>query len=373
MSSDRDSQIPALDGMRGFAVVLVFLFHGVGGTMQPLYEPHRYIWSGLAALILKITEPLSGGVEIFFVLSGYLITRSLLKSINLDGATIRSFYLRRRARIAPLYWLVLLILLLCGYPLLFLALSALFLMNFAPLLSINSDWLPIWSISVEVQFYILWPLLLRLLGPRHLLKLCLLIILISPVLRAVGIAHDLDTYSITFFRLDGLALGSAFALLINGVVRQELRLSKSVRRIFGICLTAFFFIVVFFPDLLDRQTLGGRIFSYEVWQIFALALIGFSLSPTRCFLWLNWRPLRKTGEWSYGILLFHPMLFYAFGLGLKKWHPLSDPRTQLWFVLVQAALIYVLTFILARISYVYFERPVYRLFSGKLRKGSPAS
>jgi peptidoglycan/LPS O-acetylase OafA/YrhL len=371
MSSEADELVPALDGVRGFAVILVLLFHGIGGTMQPLYEPHRYIWSGLAAFILKITEPLSGGVEIFFVLSGYLITRSLLKSVKLDGAAIRNFYLRRWARIAPLYWLVLLILLICGYPLFFLTLSALFLMNFAPLLSVNSDWLPIWSISVEVQFYISWPLLLRLLGPRHLLKLCLLIILISPVLRAVGIAHELDTYSITFFRLDGLALGSAFALLISGVGRQDMHLMEVVRKIFGICLTVFFFIVVFFPDLLDRQTLGGRIFSYEVWQVFALALIGFSLDPSRGFLWLNWRPLRKTGEWSYGIFLFHPMLFYAFGLGLKKWHPLSEPRAQLWFVFVQAALIYALTIILARFSYVYFERPVYRLFSGKLRAFLP--
>ena len=358
------SRVPGLDGIRGFAVALVLLFHGVGGTMQPLYEPHRYNWNGMAALILKVTEPLSGGVEIFFVLSGFLITFSLLNVRQLDADAIRRFYVRRWARVAPLYWLVLLVLLLAGYSLYFLSLSALFLMNFAPLLSVDSDWLPIWSISVEVQFYLVWPILLYLVGRRHLLKICLAVVFLSPLFRVIGIQHELDTYSITFFRLDGLALGSAFALVIFD---QPLGFLESIRKPLWLCLGSFFVIVFFFPDLLDRQTWGGRVFSYEVWQFLALSLIGFSFQLPRVLRWLDARVLRKTGEWSYGIFLFHPMLFYVTAIALRRWGPTQDPRAQLWFVFAQAFFIYFMTFILAWLSYEYFERPLYRRFAQRPR------
>src|SRR5260221_12612755 len=98
-----DSRVPELDGVRGIAILMVLLTHVFSFSMM------GRTWSGLPQLVLEITKPGWLGVDLFFVLSGFLITGILL---DLKGAPhfFRDFYARRALRILPLYLLVLLVL-----------------------------------------------------------------------------------------------------------------------------------------------------------------------------------------------------------------------------------------------------------------------
>src|ERR1700686_86797 len=100
------SRIPELDGVRGIAILTVLLYHFFNYSML-----HRN-WSGLAHAAARATENLAHGVDLFFVLSGFLITGILLDSRR-EPHYFRNFYARRALRILPLYYTVLIVILLC--------------------------------------------------------------------------------------------------------------------------------------------------------------------------------------------------------------------------------------------------------------------
>ncbi len=202
---------PALDGLRGVAILLVVLLHNFGFM--------NYFFFGWL------------GVDLFFVLSGFLITEILLKTSDQPGF-LKKFYMRRVLRIFPLFYLALVI--------------CLFVLSNIPSLNLHTDyyfenqlwhwsylqnWLYIfrepygdkillhtWSLAVEEQFYVLWPLLILLLRKPKILFCTMLFILL-----AVGVSRyivwsfkieDLAYSSLyTFTRIDGLCIGSMVALL----------------------------------------------------------------------------------------------------------------------------------------------------------------
>ena len=191
----KSKRITQLDGLRAFAVVAVILAH-----------------RGLF---------LSGwvGVDVFFVLSGFLITGILLQS-KYDSGAFSHFYKRRAQRILPSYFLCLLWVCffawarwghLVGWYLLFAA-------NLEVALHTSSrlgPWGVYWSLAVEEHFYLLWPLLVLRCRRKTLVITTCTMLLVSPVIRAAAL-HFLDrwfVYYLTPFRLDGLAIGSLIAVL----------------------------------------------------------------------------------------------------------------------------------------------------------------
>jgi peptidoglycan/LPS O-acetylase OafA/YrhL len=215
-----NSRIPALDGVRGLAVLLV-LFH------------HLVYYSGIDKTfwwdrqLFKLANSSWLGVDLFFVLSGFLITGILFDAKG-SGRYFRSFYGRRVLRIFPLYYGFLAVALLL-FPLWLPAESGqalidsqawywFYLSNFHVAFEGWPDPAPMghfWSLAIEEQFYLLWPLAVWALGRRHLIYLSAACFLTAPLLRII-MPSTLDIYVLLPTRMDTLAAGAFLALVIRG-------------------------------------------------------------------------------------------------------------------------------------------------------------
>ncbi|WP_284666444.1 acyltransferase [Myxococcus sp. SDU36] len=200
--------LPVLDGLRGVAVLMVISYHSLTGLRS--------------ASLGSLFQVGWAGVDLFFVLSGFLITRILVQT-RARGGYFRTFYARRALRIWPLYFLVLVFTFgVMGRLLPALAFDthryawttyALYLQNlwmtdFGPA-PINVTW----SLAIEEQFYLVWPLLVFFLRNGQLRALLWACVLLSPAARLVALwegAAPIQVYTFTLFRLDGLALGGCW-------------------------------------------------------------------------------------------------------------------------------------------------------------------
>jgi peptidoglycan/LPS O-acetylase OafA/YrhL len=193
-----------LDGVRGLAALMVF-FHHVCFISIP-----RGHWSWPVRLLRTISGQGSYGVDLFFVLSGFLIT-SLLLEARPQPAYYRDFYWKRALRILPLYMLCLLgVLLLVPGSRDFVILSAFFIANFAHVLHVQGTG-PFWTLAIEEQFYLLWPTMVRRRATRELQRWALGIGVGSITLRLIAAVFGHRDYYFTFFHCDGLAWGAYLA------------------------------------------------------------------------------------------------------------------------------------------------------------------
>ena len=210
MSFTTDTRSPALDGIRGLAILMV-LAHN---TLR--VAPEGGVLSEVVASVSGIGWT---GVTLFFVLSGFLITRGLMEEQG-SPTYFRAFYLRRALRIFPLYYLFLVFFLLV-LP----ALDAapqnivddlprqiwywLYLSNWTQFADLGGTGLPhLWSLAVEEQFYLLWPLLVWRRSPRQVLWLCMGVIAVAFVARVglvLGGVEPMQIYTFTITRVDSLA------------------------------------------------------------------------------------------------------------------------------------------------------------------------
>ncbi len=208
MSTERPSRIPSLDGLRALSIALV-LFGHLCGT--------RNFWTGGSLGFLGFGE---FGVRVFFVISGLLITKLLLNEFETTGKIhLAKFYFRRTFRIFPPYY-AFLFFLIVAQPL------GWFLLNggdiwhaltYTSNYHLTRSWNigHTWSLSVEEQFYLLWPAALLLLGVRRGLKAAVLVLLLAPFIRlgifhllparAEGVGHQFETMA------DAIATGCVLA------------------------------------------------------------------------------------------------------------------------------------------------------------------
>ena len=236
-----------LDGIRGIAIVMVLLFHGT--VIKANF--------GLAGLYHDLTKSLWTGVDLFFVLSGFLITGILVDSKNSKNF-FKTFYLRRTLRIFPLYYaFMIFVLVICPYiPYLSQAAAKniagaqsyywLYLSNFhlaqAGLRNIFLG--PTWSLAIEEQFYLAWPLLIFLFSRENMARICLAIIIGVFYLRSALFDTEVSAHAIyllTYTRLDALAAGSLAALLVRkkGGIPKLIPMAKLTALISGAVLTYF--------------------------------------------------------------------------------------------------------------------------------------
>jgi peptidoglycan/LPS O-acetylase OafA/YrhL len=193
-----------LDGVRGLAALMVF-FHHVCFTSIPAGN-----WSWPVRLLRTLSAQGSYGVDLFFVLSGFLIT-SLLLEARPRPAYYRDFYWKRALRILPLYVICLVgVLLLVPGSRDFVILSALFLSNFAHVLHVQGGG-PFWTLAIEEQFYLLWPTVVRRLAIGALRRWAIVIGVGAILLRLIAAVFGHRDYYFTFFHCDGLAWGAYLA------------------------------------------------------------------------------------------------------------------------------------------------------------------
>lgn len=220
-----EGRIPELDGIRGIAIGLVVIFHYVASIGAPNHSWWKWI--------VASTSAFWSGVDLFFVLSGFLIGGILLDSVN-SPRFFKAFYFRRFYRILPVYWIWLTIFVAAVW---FDADRRFGLQVFDSQVPTwwyvifiqNNAWLwlgmelPLWmamswSLAVEEQFYIGLPAIIRFSNQYALTVLCLLVLVGSPIVRQVLNQRGVDTLAISFAtltRLDGLALGVLVALLVR--------------------------------------------------------------------------------------------------------------------------------------------------------------
>lgn len=210
--------IRELDGLRGIAALMVFFHHLCYVSIDPAH------WGFLIRLLYHVSSMGYAGVDVFFVLSGFLITSLLIEDRGAP-AYYHNFYWKRALRILPLYAVCLLGVFLFvpgsgGY----VVLSAFFVANFAQLFHISSSG-PFWTLAIEEQFYLLWPTLVRRRTIAQLSNWALGIAIVCSLLRLVDAFFGHFNFYFTFLHCDGLAMGAFLAC------RFETRDEVSARRI----------------------------------------------------------------------------------------------------------------------------------------------
>jgi peptidoglycan/LPS O-acetylase OafA/YrhL len=200
----RLTHIRELDGLRGIAALMVFLYHVCGTTIKAEDCPHSLLW------LYRSSSLGAHGVDLFFVLSGFLIS-SLLIDDQEKTTYYHDFYWKRALRILPIY-LVCLVWVYCAIPDSgkYVLISALFVSNFAAPLHIVIHG-PFWTLSIEEQFYLLWPAVLRRRTISQIAWIAAGVTACAVVLRVAASFVGYDSYDLTFLRCDGLGAGALLA------------------------------------------------------------------------------------------------------------------------------------------------------------------
>jgi peptidoglycan/LPS O-acetylase OafA/YrhL len=340
-----------LDGVRGLGVLIVV-------------AAHHFIWSR----VLLFTG--CAWMDLFFALSGFLITRILLQTRERQDYW-QQFYIKRVGRILPPLVLLLAVApLFSPHPDLAGYLGyAFFLGNLIDTTNHGSElFFVLWSLAIEEQFYLLWPVLVRVLTPQRVLRFALAIIVLSPIARHIATPYAANfkpIFYLTCFRMDGLAAGSLLALL-----PLYPRVLATVRRV---SVPMFLLAVAIFLVLLDThkrtffwQT-NSQLFNTCGYSLvvagsfFLLAhLISADSSPISRFL--AFRPFVFLGEISYGLYLFHMVVLTItrqyFYTGLA-WVP---QRARLFWIDLP------LSILVAWLSYKFIELPILRRCNDKARR-----
>lgn len=311
--------IPALDGVRGWAILLVIMNHTI--MLLPRQEP-------IAFPIRKIIELLGMGwvgVDLFFVLSGFLITGILLRTKNEEGYYI-NFYARRSLRIFPLYYLVITVYVLV-VPLFFVNFNQIYTetiqfgkfiyyiyaQNFMPG-RFHIDSLPqlllapTWSLAVEEHFYLLWPTIVYFMKDRHLLRLSVVLIIVAVLLRVtfklLGDPFSSLIYVCTFCRMDSILVGALIAVVLH-CPEKKILFERLKWQLF---LGTFFLLL---GGYVLAKIISFNFFETVGYTFFALFcgslinLIMFLPRRSRFLLVFDNSLCRSFGKYSYSMYLFH--------------------------------------------------------------------
>jgi peptidoglycan/LPS O-acetylase OafA/YrhL len=353
------AHMPELDTLRGIAVLGVMLLHGFYWQYSGLH------FAGLQRLLLLATKPGWLGVNLFFVLSGFLITGILLEAKAKDKpGYYRRFYMRRALRILPAYYLLLVLLAVFGQASLpYLGLSSIYLANITVLFGVANDYGPLWSLAVEEHYYIAWPALVRRCSVRSVGILALGICVAEPLLRAMafrtGHATGIATY--TWFVADGLAMGGALAALLRTPVSRS-----EVRRIAGFLLLLATAAAALGQPLgiLTRDHLLGAALQLTVLNLaFAGALLFVLLLGTSEWHgYVNSPVLGFLGYISYGLYLVHLLVFRIYDRVTHLfWPPLQPRDGQFGLVVLRFVCVFAVSVGFAYLSRRFFEERFLRL------------
>jgi peptidoglycan/LPS O-acetylase OafA/YrhL len=342
--------MPVLDGVRGLAVLLVVLFH--------------FFSMGFGWL----------GVDLFFVLSGFLITGILIDSKG-QPHYFRNFYARRTLRIFPLYYFVLILFfILINADAFILKDRNYFTQNMHWYFLYIQNWLyafngwprdhalnHFWSLAIEEQFYLFWPLLVYLLPVRKIIVACIIFIVISIAARYISWYSGSNAtfqFTATFCRLDGLSIGAVIAVMVR--LHQQW-LAKVCKWLFIITIP----LIIVIYLLAGTMKYDNYYFLTAGFTIFDLFFGGILIS---CFLprfplpkkffsmkWMIW-----LGKYSYGIYVYHWIIYQLLWPYFRE---ASGNPTIADVRYIYGTLCIVLTLITSFASYHLMEAPLLKLKS----------
>jgi peptidoglycan/LPS O-acetylase OafA/YrhL len=364
---------PELDGVRGLAILGVLLAHGVFNLGV---VPRTLAGDALATIFV----PGWGGVDLFFTLSGFLITGILLRGRR-RKQYFSSFYMRRVLRIFPIYYLFLIgtLLLVNGtksHTMAFVTPKGFW--NWAPYFFYLQNW-PVfwqnwgamgtlwgayWSLAVEEQFYLIWPTVVRFIDLRAIFWICIGGFLLGWPERAFMIFHVGLHFGIMqwpFSRLDGLFLGAAIAIYreIHGRA-VPLRWAATS---FAAGAGLFLWIAVANSEEL-RSGNGVHIWRTGV-TAFALMSGGLIAATQHHVGWLHRvltiRPLVVAGRLSYGMYVYHLLVYAILSLLRRAFiAPEGEPAFNIVGAVSYIALAILLVTGVAELSFRFIETPFLR-------------
>jgi peptidoglycan/LPS O-acetylase OafA/YrhL len=349
-------EMPGLDVLRGVAVLAVVCYHGLHWWLPP-----NLSLSPAANFLSMLTSPGWLGVNLFFVLSGFLITGILIDT-RYRSNYWQSFYTRRALRILPLYVATLLLLHFYEHLTWMYVLVCLFyLANFTQYMKLEG-YGPLWSLAVEEQFYLVWPFLVRCLRLRTLALVCLGSIFLSPILRYVSFAHIVplgDSYTATWLLTDNLAVGALIAIILRTPSATLARVRKLTLTLGGLGLALF--AIELHLNWMTRTNASGAALQPEPFLLLFAALLLLSLQyGGHPVVFRLTRPLRFFGYISYGLYLLHLIGFKIYqDLYSDIGHPVSV--LTLSSILGRFCLVVGITSLICLISRRYFEEYFLRL------------
>lgn len=373
-------RVPELDGLRGAAILLVVIVHYFS------FNPYGRTDGLLQSVAVAVARTISmgwTGVDLFFVLSGFLIGGILLDARDSPNY-FRTFYVRRFFRIVPIYyaWIaayVVLMALAGPYLRAHVAAGAvpdgryqylgllLFLQNFGLLghSVIAGAWFwPTWSVAVEEQFYLVAPSVIRFLSRRALYIFLFLVVAVAPLLR-LWIHHqfpmpntDLDySYILMPCRADAFAIGILAALLWrNAIVRRWVNVhGAALLLIFAAGLAGVAALVHWYPAYNSIPMISvGYTWIAACYAIILILAIGSPAGAIARFTRMPW--LREFGRVSYCFYLIHVVLRLILQILVGAWIGPIRPWAGIAISMVAIGLSYGL----ARLSWTYFEYPLLR-------------
>jgi len=352
--------IAALDGLRGIAIFLVLLYH----CLYPL----RRLGSTVGWV----------GVDLFFVLSGFLITGILLDTRQ-NKNYFKTFYIRRSLRIFPLYYLFLI-----GF---FIIAPILLNPNFLKpyhyyfdnqiwywlyipnwLITFNNHWPPVpkplldhfWSLAIEEQFYLFWPFLVFICNRKVLIIICFFFIFQSIVIRNIfeNIGQDYSSsYVFTFARLDAISIGAIIAIMIRSE-KGKIILEKYTT-----------LILILSTVLLILLTLINHNFSLkdEYFIRIGYTIIGFFFGAFLLYSLVTGSVINKIGKtqffrflgkYSYGIYIYHWLIFPLLINYIAKWIEIFTSNS-IWLIASFVCVAFII--LLSIITFHLFEKQFLKL------------
>jgi peptidoglycan/LPS O-acetylase OafA/YrhL len=350
---------PELDGLRFYAFLGVFACH----TLPQGQAYYRGLHLPLPWLWVAAVRSGTSGVDLFFTLSAFLITSLLLKERQeTGGISLRLFYLRRILRIWPLYFLVVALGIVLAHampnaqtlPWRLVAGYLLFVSNwmypfFAPVRSICA---PLWTVSIEEQFYILWPALVKVLQRRGIVVAAIAIFLLAALSQVgnqpgVGARYIYNGYYGSASRAGSFALGMLLATSADRMPKltRDSRFMLIAGGVIGWVVA-----IVWFTD--QPGPLGMRLVMGRLIVSFASATILYGCLYSANQL-VAGSAVVRLGKISYGLYVWH---FTGLLIAMSLF-----PRLHVWKQLVTTVLGFVMTVFLALASYRWVESPFLRL------------
>ena len=339
---------------------MVFLHHAF--PHQPEFWTKLGVPSMLATALAGIGATGAFGVSLFFVLSAYLITELLLREKELVGSLdVKSFYVRRILRIWPLYFFFLALAVALQWVIpgqhmgwragvAFSALAGNWYIVFIGFPS--SVIFPLWSVSIEEQFYLTWPLIVRRVSQMTMVAFAAGLLGVATAARFYLGAHhrfESEVWCNTLVQLDPIAAGILMAVLLRGAVPQLPRLARVAMTVAGVaCLATG---ALYFGIKNDPLTTARIVLGYPMIAIggvlLLLAVLRDGAKPAKALVYL--------GRISYGLYVFHVL-----GLTISD-YVVPNQTANLARYAVRVFVAFALTITMAAISYRWLEAPFLKL------------
>lgn len=266
--------------------------------------------------------------------------------------------MRRALRILPLYVLLLFVLYVTKVvDASYVVIAFLFLANISNLFGVPQQYGPLWSLSVEEHFYLVWPLAVRRLSDRSILIIAWSVVIGLPLLRLAawskGQVDELFYY--TWYTADGLAMGAILALYLRSA---NISRKKVVRLGLSCVAVGLVILAIGLPyGVLTRKSAYGSALQYSPFCIMFVGLLTLTLivGTGRYRSWINIRWLRFVGEISYGLYLVHLLIYSAYDTILRRMAPNINIGPSAVSMIVRFVVVVAVSIFLAAISRRTYE------------------